>query len=239
MKQLFTKYDTNGSGELEWGEFWNVINDLELKLSDEEIGEWKKYADTNQNGSVCWAEFEPLAAELIAKFYSDHPPPEGSEEEWKEGTDEAGRQYRVNLSTGAQEWLEAEGRKEGMGPHLKHMHLLFEKHDTDKSGELEWGEFWAALTELGLELKDEEIAAWQQHADTDQNGGVRWAEFEPMADLMIQQYYSTHAYTGGGDPWEVQTDPEGYAYMLNRDTGETKDVPEDYVAEAAEAAEAG
>ena len=109
-----------------------MINDLELKLSDEEIGEWQMYADTNQNGSVCWAEFEPLAAELIAKFYSDHPPPEGSEEEWKEGTDEAGRQYRVNLSTGAQEWLEAEGRKEGMGPHLKHMHLLFEKHDTDK-----------------------------------------------------------------------------------------------------------
>ena len=55
---------------------------------------------------------------------------------------------------------------------LHHLQLLFEAHDKDQSGELEWGEFWAILTDLDLGLTDENIGEWQAFADADQSGTV-------------------------------------------------------------------
>ena len=43
-----------------------------------------------------------------------------------------------------------------------HMQQMFEQFDTDKSGELEWEEFWTILSSLELGLSDEEIAEWQK-----------------------------------------------------------------------------
>lgn len=96
------------------------MNDLELGLTDDEITEWKKFADTNQNGSICWNEFQPMAASLIEKHFTEHPAESG--DEWKEGADMVGHHYRVNLITGAQEWLEA--KETTLGPHLQHMHQV-------------------------------------------------------------------------------------------------------------------
>lgn len=40
------------SGELDLNEFWNVITELGLGLSDDEINEWQTFADTDQSGTV-------------------------------------------------------------------------------------------------------------------------------------------------------------------------------------------
>ena len=73
-----------------------VLNDLQLGLNDDEIGEWQKHADTDGSGTVKWSEFEPAAANLVTQYYSNH----ASEEPWRDATDGEGNTYRVNLATG-------------------------------------------------------------------------------------------------------------------------------------------
>jgi len=162
-----------------------LISDLQLRLSDEEIGEWQQYTDADASGSVKWSEFEPVAAELIAKYYSTHE----FEDQWREHTDTEGNVYRVNLSDGKSEWIKR--AEKPMSPHIKHMWLLFKKHDSDDSGELDWSEFWSVLTELGLEMTDDEIGKWQSYADADGNGSIIWSEFEPMAEEVRNGYSLT------------------------------------------------
>mmetsp|Transcript_68128 Transcript_68128/g.117051 ORF Transcript_68128/g.117051 Transcript_68128/m.117051 type:complete len:269 (+) Transcript_68128:93-899(+) len=225
LKQLFSVADADKSGELDWEEFWKLISDLQLRLSDEEIGEWQQYTDADASGSVKWSEFEPVAAELIAKYYSTHE----FEDQWREHTDTEGNVYRVNLSDGKSEWIKR--AEKPMSPHIKHMWLLFKKHDSDDSGELDWPEFWSVLTELGLEMTDDEIGKWQSYADADGNGSIIWSEFEPMAEEIIAKFYEGHEWSGiEEDVWKLQTDPEGYSYMLNQNTGEWRDVESTAVA---------
>jgi hypothetical protein len=145
-------------------------------LTEEEFSDWQIYADKDSSGTVKWEEFEPSAQELIQKYYSSR----SFEDEWLEGTDTDGSSYRINLTNGHSEWIER--AKKPMSPHIKHMWLLFKKHDTDESGELDWPEFWAVVTELGLEMNDDEIGKWQTYADANGDGNVKWSEFEPMAE---------------------------------------------------------
>ena len=55
MRQLFDQFDTDKSGELEWGEFWNILASLELGLTDDEITEWQKvcYATVTLSDPHC------------------------------------------------------------------------------------------------------------------------------------------------------------------------------------------
>jgi len=160
-----------------------------------------------------------MVGELITKLFSARTFEEGSDP-WKQSVCE-GRGYKISMETGESEWTE----DKTLGPHLQHMAQLFEKHDTDESGELEWSEFWSVLNEMGLELSDEEIAEWQQYADADQNGSVKWSEFEPMAEELIKKFYQEHEYTSEEDPWVTMTDLNGASYQLNKKTGEYRNIP--------------
>ena len=68
---------------------------------------------------------------------------------------------------------------------------LFEKHDLDKTGELEWAEFWTVISELGLGLSEDEISQWHSYADVDQSGTIKWSEFEPMAEELVTKCVCT------------------------------------------------
>ena len=57
LQQLFTKYDTEGTGELSWESFWSVLlKELGVEMTDEEVGQWHTYADSDANGMIQWAE---------------------------------------------------------------------------------------------------------------------------------------------------------------------------------------
>jgi Ca2+-binding EF-hand superfamily protein len=218
MRMLFAKYDVDMSGALEWGEFWNIMNDLELGFTDDDISAWQQFADKDQSGTVIWSEFEPFAMELIKQYFTSKSF-EG-DDPWKVKSDLEGREYRINQTNGENEWV----NPKPMSHHLKHMCQLFQKHDSDQSGELEWEEFWNVLNELGLELTDKDIEEWQAFADADQNGSVKWSEFEPMAEVLIKQFYTGKEFTGD-DPWVTMTDLDGNAYQVNQQTGEEREVP--------------
>jgi len=181
------------------------------------------------NGGVKWSEFQPMAGELIKTHYANSDWTGEPGTEWREMSDCTGHNYRINQQTGDTEWMAAASKP--MGPMLRHMWQLFKQHDVNGSGELEWDEFWTVMTELGLEMSEEEMEQWHAFADKDTNGSIKWSEFEPMADELIAKYYTTHEYTGGEDPWVTMTDSEGNRYSLNKKTGECVEMPVEAAAE--------
>jgi hypothetical protein len=56
LHQLFEKHDVDNKGELGWDEFWQVLNELGLGMSDDEIGGWHAFADSDANGVIHWSE---------------------------------------------------------------------------------------------------------------------------------------------------------------------------------------
>jgi Ca2+-binding EF-hand superfamily protein len=209
MHQLFKIYDSDASGELEWAEFWRVLDDLDLGLTEEEIGQWQLFADADGSGTVKWCEFKPTAARLL-KQVLNQPLPDGVTDPWVAMSDPNGHEYRFNRQTGKTEWVvgndandnaaaadegyfngEGEpntaggggasswgggatggggGKGDGAPSLAQQLKVVFEKFDTDGSGELEWGEFWYCLTDLNLGLSDDDIADIQEKADLDKDG---------------------------------------------------------------------
>lgn len=56
LHQLFAKHDSGGKGELSWDEFWLVLSEFGMEMSDGEIGEWHAFADSDANGVIHWSE---------------------------------------------------------------------------------------------------------------------------------------------------------------------------------------
>jgi len=210
-RQLFHQYDNDGTGELDWNEFWNVLSNLKLGLSDKDIAEWQSYADADKSGTVRWSEFEPMAGEVFKTYYQGRA---GQGDVWVTKKDSRGRAYRLNEATGESKWVKK------ASPLVSHMKQLFIKHDADSSGSLSWEEFWYVISELNLGISDAEIGQWQTFADADGSGTIHWGEFEPMAEAMTNQFFSSRAAGDATDPWLVMTDPSGQSYRLNRITGE-------------------
>lgn len=98
MCQLFQKHDVDCSGELSWAEFWNVLQELGLELSEKDILQWQEFADVDKDGSVKWSEFRPMAEQLITQFYSERE--FAGEDPWVTMTDLEGNSYQVNQNTG-------------------------------------------------------------------------------------------------------------------------------------------
>ena len=189
MGRLFAQHDDDGSGELEWPEFWRVLAALRLGLSDGEAAAWFEAADLDGSGSVRWAEFEGFAGQLLARCFGGGRD-FGEEGPWVELDDGRGHAYRLNRATGEALWCdprasgergEAAGGAAGEARAFRapppgltgQLKRLFAKYDEDGSGELEPVEFRRVLEELGLGLSDEEMDRVQEEADTDGSGTVR------------------------------------------------------------------
>ena len=54
---------------LSWDEFWRLMKELDLGLSDVEIAELRQAADTNADGVVEWEELIKVVEPMIAKFW--------------------------------------------------------------------------------------------------------------------------------------------------------------------------
>jgi hypothetical protein len=111
---------------------------------------------------------------------------------------------------------------------MDHLHALFDDHDDDDSGELDAEEFSALVASLGLGLTAEEVAAWLEHSDADEDGVVRWDEFAPVGEQLLGDLFKSKGYTvdgegpGGESPWVELMGQDGFPYEYNRATGESR-----------------
>ena len=72
-------------------------------------------------------------------------------------------------------------------PTVTTMRMIFNRHDVDRSGEIEMAEVVAILAENGLEFDEEELGGVFHRFDVDKSGTLDFSEFvEMMADLKAE-----------------------------------------------------
>lgn len=135
LYQLFSACDYDGSGELDWPEFWQLWADLDLGLSDNLIASWQTRLDADGSGTVTWAEFESVGAEMLqdalaARAAALHKkqrgwgkPASNSSEEvspWVSMMDPSGHPYWLNTTTGVCKWADEEEEEEGDHDDIDH-----------------------------------------------------------------------------------------------------------------------
>jgi Ca2+-binding EF-hand superfamily protein len=76
MKKMFLFADNDCSGELDYQEFKNCINQMGLPLTAVQVTELMKLVDVNQDGMVSYEEFVPVAFELLVKVMSGQAQPQ-------------------------------------------------------------------------------------------------------------------------------------------------------------------
>ena len=69
---------------LSWDEFWRLMKELDLGLSDIQIAEMRQAADTNADGVVDWEELIKVIEPMIAKFWKASVEKAHEFDQWKE-----------------------------------------------------------------------------------------------------------------------------------------------------------
>ena len=225
LKTLFEKHDVDGSGSLDLDEFVALIYELNLGLSNDELAKVKELVDTDGSGTVSWNEFARVGLKLLKDVLEEHDFSSESDGEsvWQVNHTDEGHEYYFNRATGESVWA-ADASDEllatVLGPEptdnlmLNHLKQLFDKHDSDGSGELDWPEFWHLWSELNLGLTDEGIAAWQTCLDADGSGTVTWEEFEAVGVEMLQEALHNSPSGSDQDPWMEFIDDAGNPYRV-------------------------
>lgn len=70
LRQLFADHDVDGNGHLDHKEFRALLNSANLGLSSKEVKRLMAEADENEDGRIEYAEFIPLAIELVQAMYA-------------------------------------------------------------------------------------------------------------------------------------------------------------------------
>ena len=65
FKAIFEQADKDKSGELEYDEFVECLQGSELQFSQDEIDYLGQAADNDESGTISFAEFAPLAYDLL------------------------------------------------------------------------------------------------------------------------------------------------------------------------------
>ncbi len=71
---MFNKYDEDNSGEIDFGEFANIMTDISEAFdlpppTGLQIDEALKQIDTNQDGKLSFEELEPVLTTVIQSIY--------------------------------------------------------------------------------------------------------------------------------------------------------------------------
>ena len=149
-----------------------VIKMADLGLSESEVKNVMAEADVNGDGEITYAEFVPLAVDLVQALYAKAEAANdlaADEEEAKEAATEF--------------MLHGMSREELEGV----MKEVFLKADADGSGALSLNEFHKCIREADLGLTRKEINALMQEVDADGDGMVTYDEFVPLCfDMLVE-----------------------------------------------------
>jgi Ca2+-binding EF-hand superfamily protein len=198
LTKQFQKADSDGTGELDKGEFVELMKGLLIEMDPTQIDSLYSKIDSDGDG-VEWHEFVAVAPDLLKETYAGTKKKEG-EIDWVELPAEGGRTYWYNRLNGKSQWtkpkeaLLAEQKRQeaNMAPGIKEfLQRKFQEADADGSGELSGAEFWNMLKSLPLGLTDGEIAELHSRIDSDRDGDVEWTEFCLEAPRMLRDICSS------------------------------------------------
>lgn len=174
IQDLFQQYDSNANGYLEPREFEALMEDLRQTLGfpPEEVVRFLAEADMNSDGMIEYAEFIPVASQIVK-----------------------GMNAKVKLREQQREaYAHAEFLVHGMSRDelTESLNLIFEKVDHDGSGILSRQEFMGALQSMELGLTRREVNAILFKVDQDHDGNISYAEFAPLAYDLLVSFTSLH-----------------------------------------------
>ncbi|KAL3894518.1 MAG: hypothetical protein SGPRY_013789 [Prymnesium sp.] len=132
-------------------------------------------ADVNHDGEITYAEFVPLAIDVVMSFYARVEKDTAIDHEEREARERA---HSFMLHGMSKEELEGVMRD------------VFQKvplADADGSGALSLSEFHKCIKEADLGLTRKEINRLMQEIDADRDGCVTYEEFVPICfDLLVE-----------------------------------------------------
>jgi protein phosphatase len=154
LKEAFAAIDADHSGKISYKEFLDLIRKYNIGLTNEQVYDFMRSVDTDQDGAIDYGEF-------VARF-SVHFDRLVKEED--------------------KHWLDIAVKEIGHALLQRHEQLkhAFEEMDTDQSGTISYKEFSIALqTYLGLEEKYDKTQRQKifDYIDLDKNGKITFDEF--------------------------------------------------------------
>lgn len=172
LRTLFQEADTDGSNTLSLAEFKGLMNRADLGLSKKELRALLAEADVNSDGEIDYAEFVPLATELVQALYAREEMAQAQKQEEVDALQMATQTLLHGMSREELEFLIRE---------------VFQKADTDGSGSLNFEEFRKCINDAELGLTRREINSLLLKADVSGDGEISYDEFYPLCyDLLLE-----------------------------------------------------
>jgi len=170
--QLFRDADVDGSNSLSLGEFKEIIRLANLGLSADDVSRLMAEADVNADGQIDYAEFVPLAVELVQGMYAkiDMRSTQDAQEE------------RARIA--ASDYMLHGMSKDSLNAVILD---VFKKSDKDNSGTLTIAEFHNCIREADLGLTRKEVNVLMHSVDVDMSGTITYEEFAPLCfDILVE-----------------------------------------------------
>jgi len=167
FRKLFSIADTNRDGVLQPEEFKRLLELSGFNFSAVQIANLMDAADTNHDGVIQYEEFLPVALSLVNAQQT------AVDSYISEQEEEAARQFL--LKGQSQAVLERQMRK------------LFMFADRDSSGFLDFKEFRAVVTQMGVDLTQAQTDKLMRMIDVNRDGQINYEEFVPVAfELLVK-----------------------------------------------------
>lgn len=150
---VWKRYDVDGNGHLDVDEVRDMLEEMGMKLDDEELKEFFESVDHDSNGVVTLEEFQ-------AAFFSSTL---------------GGQSVMAHIRRGASAMAANTG-----GDNLPIVLNAWKKYDADGSGALEAKEISLILSDLGMTQTEEEVEWLVQKLDRNGNGKIDFDEFAAL-----------------------------------------------------------
>lgn len=189
LNSMFHEADADGSGALSLSEFKTVLKMADLGLSDRETKRIMAEADFDDNGEISYAEFIPLAVDLVQSMYAKM-----ESEAAKAAGEEAAREEAKNYLLHGMSKEEVENV----------MMEIFLKSDADGSGQLDVKEFAKCCRDADIGLTRKEINILMHQCDVDGDGHISYEEFVPLCFEMLTEILKDELLSEKKEPSELE-----------------------------------
>jgi Ca2+-binding EF-hand superfamily protein len=226
VQPIFGKADSDSDGYLSTEEFWKIFRSqqLNLALTDEELGQLENEADLDKDGKISYEECIPVLRKVLMAVYQIQ---DKSPFEWIELATEDGSSLWFSKSTGETRYTPPEGYGTTHQPDLfeEVIYEVFLAADTRQIGYLSRDQLIQLLQSesLALHLTEEEVIAITQELPGYAEGRVTYDEFVPVAKQLIMMSYQAR------DPsmseWIQLNSSQFGLFWFNKRTGETRNQP--------------